>query len=151
MNVLPAVTFPLVLKKRVFFPYGIIVTTPWASLPILFASEFFQMDLVGPLIRCLYSSDSSVVGSMTTFAWWCSWILFLVLQRPALLDPLLFPALCYCTGVLLAVDHICFLCSFHSSVVSLVPIIFDIYIFLVAADGVFSWIGLGIFCSIYLD
>ena len=32
------------------------------------------MALVGPFIRCLYSSDTPVFGSMTTFAWLCPWI-----------------------------------------------------------------------------
>ena len=48
----------------------------------------------------------------------------LVLQRTALLAPLLFLALWYCTGVLIAVGHICFLCSGHGNVSLLVPLIF---------------------------
>ena len=50
-----------------FVPDGLLVPTPCASWPISFANEFHQMDLVGPLIICLYSSDAPVLGSMTTF------------------------------------------------------------------------------------
>ena len=67
VTVLPDSTFPLGMKKMVFVPDNILVPTPCASRTILFANEFYQMDLVGPLIRCLYSSDSPVVGSITTF------------------------------------------------------------------------------------
>ena len=48
--------------------YGILFPTPCAGCPISFANEFYQMALVGPLIRCLYYSDAPVFGSMTTFA-----------------------------------------------------------------------------------
>ena len=47
----------------------------------------------------------------------------LVLHYAALLDPLLFLALWYCTGVLLAVGRTCFLCSVHGGNVYLVPLI----------------------------
>ena len=52
----------------VFVPDGILVPTTFASQPISFANEFSQIALVGPLTRCLYSSDAPVVGSMKTFA-----------------------------------------------------------------------------------
>ena len=68
VTVIPAGTLSLGMKNMVFVPYGILVPTPCASRPISFANEFPQIALVGPLIRCLYSSDSPVVGSMKTFA-----------------------------------------------------------------------------------
>ena len=52
----------------VFVPYGILDPTPCANPTISFADEFPQMDLVGPLIRCLYYRDAPVVGSMIAFA-----------------------------------------------------------------------------------
>ena len=52
----------------VFVPDGILVPTPCAIRPILFANEISQMALVVPLIRGPYYSDAPVVGSMTTFA-----------------------------------------------------------------------------------
>ena len=48
----------------------------------------------------------------------------LVLQHVTPLAPLLFLALWYCSGVLLVVVHICFVCSGHSGVASLVPWMF---------------------------
>ena len=60
--------FPLGIKKMVFVPDGILVLTPCASRPIVSANKFSQMDLVGPLIICLYSRDAPVVGSMTKFS-----------------------------------------------------------------------------------
>ena len=42
----------------------------------------------------------------------------------ALLNPLFFPALWYCNGVLLVLGHICLLCSIHGGIASLVPFIF---------------------------
>ena len=51
-----------------FFTGGILVPTPCASQQISFENEFSQMDLVGRLIRCLYSSNAPVVGSMKTFS-----------------------------------------------------------------------------------
>ena len=93
----------------VFVQDGIIVPTPFASRPISFANKFFQMDLVGPLTIYLYSSDAPVVGSMTTFLDDVPAYLSLVLQHVAILAPLLFLALWYCTGVLPTVVHACFL------------------------------------------
>ena len=52
----------------VFVPDGILVPTPWDGRHISFANEFSLMALVGPLIRCLYSSDAPVVGSMKKIA-----------------------------------------------------------------------------------
>ena len=52
------------------------------------------------------------------------------------------PALCYCTGVLLTIGHIYFLCSDHGSVVALVILDF-VYFNLVATDGGFDWVVLG--------
>ena len=68
MTVLPAGTPPLEIKKMVFVPEGILVPTPCASWTISFVNDFSQMDLVGPLIICLYYRDAPVVGSTTTFA-----------------------------------------------------------------------------------
>ena len=48
----------------------------------------------------------------------------LVLQHVAPLDPLVFLVLLYCTGVLLVVGHIYFLCSGHGGVASLVTLLF---------------------------
>ena len=50
--------------------------------------------------------------------------LSLVLQHVALLAPLLFLALWYCTSVLPVVGHTCFLCSDPGSVASLAPLTF---------------------------
>ena len=55
------------MKKMVIVPDGILVPTPCASRPISFANDFFQMALVGPLIRCLYYMDAPVVGSITKY------------------------------------------------------------------------------------
>ena len=68
VSFLPVGTFSLGMKKMEFFPDGILVPTPCSSRPISFANEFFQMASVVPLIRCLYSSDAPVVGSMAIFA-----------------------------------------------------------------------------------
>ena len=68
VTVILAVTVSLGTNKMVFVPDGILVTTTCASWPISFANEFSQIALVSPLIRCLYSSDSPVLGSMTKFA-----------------------------------------------------------------------------------
>ena len=82
------------------------------------------MALVGPLIKCLYSSDAPVVGSMTFFFDDVHADLSLVLQHVAPLAPLVLLVLLYCTSVLLVVGHIYFLCSGHGGVASLVPLIF---------------------------
>ena len=47
------------------------VPTPCDSRTISFANEFFLMDFVGPLVRCLYYIYVTVVGSMTTLYWCC--------------------------------------------------------------------------------
>ena len=65
---LPSGTLSLGMKKMVFVPDVILVPTPCASWPISFANEFSQMAIVGPLTRCLYSSDAPVVESMTKFS-----------------------------------------------------------------------------------
>ena len=72
------------------------------------------------------------------------------MQRAALLAPLVFITLCYCTSFLLEVGYICFLCSGNNGVASPVPWIF-VYFSLVAADSVVAWFGLVIFYSLYLD
>ena len=56
VTVIPAGTLSLGMQKMVFFPYGILVPTPCASPTISFANKISQMDLVRPLIICLYSS-----------------------------------------------------------------------------------------------
>ena len=81
------------------------------------------MALVYPLIICMYSSNAPVVWLMKKFIDYVPVDLSLLLQHAVLLDPLLFPALWYCTGVLLTVGHTCFLCSGHGGVASLVPLI----------------------------
>ena len=68
VTVLPIGTFPLRIKKMVFIPDVVLVPTPWASRTISFSNEFYQMDLVGPLIRFLYSSDAPVFRSITTLS-----------------------------------------------------------------------------------
>ena len=68
ITVLPAGTLSLGMKKMVFVPDGILVLTPCSSRTISFANEYHQMALGSPLIICLYYSDASVVGSITTFA-----------------------------------------------------------------------------------
>ena len=95
-----------------------------ASRPVLFANEFSQLNLVGPLIICLYYSDAPAVGFMTTFIDDVLVDLSLVLHHVVTFDPLLFLALCYCAGVLLMVRHTCFRCSGHGGVASLVPLTF---------------------------
>ena len=82
------------------------------------------MALVGPLIICLYYSDAPVVGSMKNLLDDVPADLLLVLQHVAPLAPLLLLALSYCTGVLIAVGHTCFLCSGPDGVASLVPLMF---------------------------
>ena len=52
----------------VFVPDEILVLNPCNSQPILFANKFYQMALVVPLSRYLYSRDAPVFGSMATFA-----------------------------------------------------------------------------------
>ena len=68
----------------------------------------------------------------------------LLLQHDVLLDPLSFPTIRYFTDELLAVGHICFLCSGHSGVSSLVPLIFRVFFLVTAAGGV-GWVGMGVF------
>ena len=77
--------------------------------------------------------------------------LSLVLQYVATLALLLFLSLWYCISVLLAVCNTCFLCSGPGGVASPVPLIFFVYFPLVAADGGVVWIGIGSFCSLFLD
>ena len=77
--------------------------------------------------------------------------LLMVLQCAVLLVPLLFPALWYFIGVLLAVGHICFLCSGHVSIASLVPLIFWRIFPLSLLMVLVAWVGLVGFCSLYLD
>ena len=76
VTIISAGTLSLGIKKMVFVPDVIIVPTPCNSRPVSFANELSLMDLVIPLIICLYSSDYPVVGSMTTFTWWCPFIFF---------------------------------------------------------------------------
>ena len=45
---------------------GIIVPNPCYIWSVSFENEFSHMDIVGPLIRCLYFKYATVVGSMTT-------------------------------------------------------------------------------------
>ena len=56
------------INKILFGPDCILVTTPCASRTVSFAIEFFQIDIFGPLIICMYSRDDPVVRSMTTLA-----------------------------------------------------------------------------------
>ena len=67
MDVIPAGTFLLAIKNIVLVPDGILVPTLCAIRKISFAKEFPQMAIFGPLIRCLYSRDSPIVGSMTNW------------------------------------------------------------------------------------
>ena len=108
----------------VFVSDCILVPTPCASRPISFANEFYHMALVGPLTRCIYSIDAPVFGSMKNLLDDVPSDLSLVLQHVVLLSPLFFLALWYCTGVLTAVGHTCFLCSGPGGVASLVPLMF---------------------------
>ena len=39
-----------------------------------------KMDFVGPLIICIYSSDATVIGSMTTLDCFCPYTFLLALQ-----------------------------------------------------------------------
>ena len=57
MTVLPAKKFPLEIKKIMLVPDGILVPIPIASRPISFTNKFPQMNIVGILIRYLYSRD----------------------------------------------------------------------------------------------
>ena len=76
--------------------------------------------------------------------------LSLVLKYVAPLAPLLLLALCYCTGVLPTLGHTCFLCSGSGGVASLV-LFFWVYFPLFSSDDGVVWIGLGSFCSLFLD
>ena len=87
---------------------------------ISFANEFYQMSLLGPLIRCLYFRDYTIVGSMKILLDDVPLDWLLVLQRDVRLYPLLFPMLWYCISVMLVVGQIFFLCSGHGGVDSLV-------------------------------
>ena len=73
------------------------------------------------------------------------------MQLSALLNPLLFLALCYCNGVFLAVGHTCLLCSGHGGISALVPLnfwcIFPLWMLMVEFSGLdwevsalFPWI-----------
>ena len=77
--------------------------------------------------------------------------LSLVLQHAELLVELLFLVLWYCTCVLLAVGHICFLCIGHGGLDSLVPLILCCIFTLFATDSGVVWIGLRSFWSLSLD
>ena len=68
MTVLYADIFSFGLKNILLVPDGIIVTNTCAIRTISFTNEFSQMDLVGPLIRCLYSRDAHFVESMNKLA-----------------------------------------------------------------------------------
>ena len=120
----------------VFVSDGILVPNIYASRTISFANKFPQMDLLGPLIRSMYSSGHLIDDVPADLS--------RVLQHDATLAPLLFLALWYCTGVLPVVGHTCFLCSGIGGV-------FLVYFFLVASDDGVVWIGLGGFCSLLLD
>ena len=59
--------------------------------------------------------------------------------------PILFPdvtVLWYCTGVLIAIGRIYFLCSGHSGIVVLFILVF-VYFTLFSTDGGIAWMGLG--------
>ena len=75
----------------------------------------------------MYYRDAPVVRSIATFDWYRTYRLFPVLKCTVPLVPLSLPDihdLWYCSGVLLAIGHIYFVCSGHSGVVELVPLIF---------------------------
>ena len=88
------------------------------------------MDLLGPLIRCLYFSNAPVVGSMKNLPDDVSADLLLVLQHVLTLDLLLLLSLLYCNGVLLPEGYTCFLQSGHGGIASLVPFFWCILPFL---------------------
>ena len=56
------------INNIVLIPGGILVPTPCDSRPISFANKLPYMDIVSPLIICLYYRDAPVVGLMTTLA-----------------------------------------------------------------------------------
>ena len=58
-------------KNIVLFPVGILVPTPCARRPKSLAKAVSHIDLSGPFIRCLYSIEAPVIGSITGHAKWC--------------------------------------------------------------------------------
>ena len=139
------------MKKMVFVPYGILVTTPCDSRTISFANEFSQMAFVGPLTICLYYSDAPVVGSMTTFYWWCPWRFFASIAKCCAIGSTLVPfALVLYRCVARGRSYLfplywprrrCFTSYFN----------FLVYFLLVASDDGVAWIGLVSFCYLFLD
>ena len=64
--------------------------------------------------------------------------------------PLLFLAVLeiwYCTGVLLVIGNIYFLCSGHVGIVALVILDFLVYFHLFDADDGVAWVGVGCLIS----
>ena len=120
---------------------------PWAIQSISFANDFPQMDFIDPLIRCMYSRDAPVVGSITTLSWCCPCVFFdstemccavgstiitwytravvlyqCVARDRSYLFPLQWPRSCCCTSYF----------------------IFSVYFPLFAADGGVAWYGMGV-------
>ena len=55
-------------KKMVLVTVGMRVTTPWARRPKSLVRALIQVSLLGPQMRCQYSSAWPLVGLMTTLA-----------------------------------------------------------------------------------
>ena len=153
VTVLPAGTFPLRNRNNWFVSDGIFVTTTCASQTVSFANKFFQMALVGTLVRCLYYRDDTLVGLITTLDWCCPQLFVTGTVCDMLWDSLSFPdvpAFWCCMIVLLAIGHIYFLCSGHDGIVTLF-FIYLVYFTLFAADGEVAWVGLEGFWYLSLD
>ena len=56
------------INNTVLVPVGMRVPTPWSRSPKSFARALIQVSLLGPRMRCQYSSAWPLVGLMTTLA-----------------------------------------------------------------------------------
>ena len=65
MGILCFGTFVFGMKLKVLVPVGILVPTPLARRPSSLANDVAQIPLVVLCMRCLYSRDAPIFGSMT--------------------------------------------------------------------------------------
>ena len=68
VTVLSLGTLPLGMKKMVFFPFGMRVTNPWASLPRSLMNYFIHISLSVPPCNCFYSYYIPEMGLITVLA-----------------------------------------------------------------------------------
>ena len=109
------------------------------------------MALVGPLIICLYYSDAPVVGSMIKFYWWCPCRFFVRTATCCAVGSTISPCALILYRCVARGRSYCFLVWWPWRRCFTISFNFLVYFSLVAVDGEVVWIGLGCFCSLYLD